>query len=273
MKRFVIASGVLAALFLSACSTTSSGSGSDLASAVSGALGAAADTAPSSRNESQIGAASDLVKAASVSDADLQATSRQMMMSMDGKNQVAGGGNKYAARLNRIIRGLGHEDGLTLNFKVYLVRDVNAFATPDGSIRVFAGLMDKMTDDELRSIIGHEIGHVKLGHALNEMRTAYMVSAGAKAAAAQGGLGASVLATIGEKFINAQFSQSQESDADAYGVSFMKRHKYKLAAAESAMRKLAKIDGTAEGGHTSLFASHPGSKQRAEKIHGLIASK
>ncbi len=38
-------------------------------------------------------------------------------------------------------------DRLPLNFKVYLVVDVNAFACGDGSIRVFSSLMDLMTDD------------------------------------------------------------------------------------------------------------------------------
>jgi putative metalloprotease len=196
-----------------------------------------------------------------------------MVASMDKENPVAKQGSKYAARLARLTRKHVAEDGLKLNFKVYLVKDVNAFATPDGSIRVFAGLMDLMTDDELRSVIGHEIGHVKLGHSLSGMRTAYLASAGAKAVAAQGGLGAAALAELGEKFINAQFSQSQESEADAYGVALMKRHKYKLAAAESAMRKLAELDGTAKGGGSSLFASHPGAKDRADKIHELIGGK
>jgi hypothetical protein len=73
--------------------------------------------------------------------------------------------------------------------------------------------------------------------------------------------------------LNAQFSQSQESDSDAYGVELMKRHKFNLPAAESALRKLAEMDGTASGSSSSMFSSHPGSKQRADKVHTLIAAK
>jgi putative metalloprotease len=35
---------------------------------------------------------------------------------------------------------------------------VNAFATADGTIRIYSGLMEMMTDDELIFVIGHEIG-------------------------------------------------------------------------------------------------------------------
>ena len=49
---------------------------------------------------------------------------------------------------------------MKLNYKVYEVVDINAFACGDGSIRVFSALMDLMDDDELMAVIGHEIGHV-----------------------------------------------------------------------------------------------------------------
>ena len=217
-----------------------------------------------------VSAATDAVSAVTVSDADLQATSRNMMVQMDAKNSVASESDKYGKRLAGLTQKLASEDGLKLNFKVYLVKDVNAFATPDGSVRVFAGLMDLMTDDELLFVIGHEIGHVKLGHSLKRIRTAYLTSAAAKAANA-GGLNAQQLTDLGEKFFNAQFSQSQESDSDTYGVSFLKRHNYNLPAAVSSMRKLAELDGTAAGGSNSLFASHPGSRQRADKLQELIS--
>jgi putative metalloprotease len=219
-------------------------------------------------NVGGLDAATDAIKAVTISDAELQATSRQMMEQMDANNPVAPAGDKYGKRLAAMTKGITNEDGMSLNFKVYLVKDINAFATPDGSVRVFAGLMDKMTDDEIRFIIGHEIGHVKLGHSLKATRTAYMASAAAKAANSK--LSAQQLTDLGQKFVNAQFSQSQESDADAYGVNFLKRHKYNLAAAESSMRKLADLDGTSTGGGSNLFSSHPGSKQRADKIHELI---
>ena len=61
---------------------------------------------------------------------------------------------------NALPEGITEVGGIQLNFKVYDVIDVNAFACGDGSVRVFSSLMDIMTDDELMAIIGHEIGHI-----------------------------------------------------------------------------------------------------------------
>jgi len=68
-------------------------------------------------------------------------------------------------------------NGKTANYKVYMTKDVNAWAMANGCIRVYSGLMDLMNDDELRGVIGHEIGHVALGHSKSRMQTAYAASA------------------------------------------------------------------------------------------------
>jgi putative metalloprotease len=215
---------------------------------------------------------SDLAKAASLSDADIVEGSRSMMAQMDSQNEVAPPGSDYAKRLARLTQGLENEDGLKLNFAVYMVDEVNAFATPDGSIRVFRGLMDMMTDDELRGVIGHEIGHAKLGHSKSQMKNALLVSAGTKTAGAAGGsVGKAVTAnakTI-EAFANAQFSQKDETASDDYGFDFMRKHKHDPAALASAFRKLA---GKGGGGN-SLMSSHPDPASRARRVEDKLATR
>ncbi|MES2933161.1 MAG: M48 family metallopeptidase [Pseudomonadota bacterium] len=214
----------------------------------------------------KVGVAKDLVGAATVSDKDVIKASAQMVAHHDSEAKIAPAGNKYAQRLSALTSKHTSEDGLKLNYKVYLSPDVNAFCTADGSIRIYSGLMDLMNDDELRSVIGHEIGHAKLGHMASRMKTAYMASAGRKAAAqadgAVGKIADSQLGDMFEKVVNAQFSQSNESASDDYGFAFMKKHKYDVKAMESAFRKLAKT----EGGSHSMMSSHPGSAARADRM-------
>lgn len=59
--------------------------------------------------------------------------------------------------------------------------------------------------------------------------------------------------------MNAQFSQSQENDADAYGMQMLKKQNINPAAAASALRKL----GNSRGG---FFSTHPGTAERAAKM-------
>ena len=210
-----------------------------------------------------------LAAAATISDADLIKESRQMRAVGDSQNKVAPSNNKYAIRLAKLIKGLQNEGGLDLNFKVYITNDINANATPDGSIRVYSGIMDLMTDDELFFILGHEIGHVKNGDAMDAMRVAYSAAAGRSGVAAAGGtvaaLSDSVLGDILETVVNAQFSQSQESASDLYGYQMMLKYKRNPQAAVTALQKLDSL-----GSSGGMFASHPNSADRANAIAQMI---
>jgi len=241
--------------------------------AVIAAFSASASLAQAVDLKGLLGAGADLAKAASLSDADIIAGSRDMMVQMDEMNPLAAPGSDYAKRLARLTRGLENEDGLKLNFAVYMVDEVNAFATPDGSVRVFKGLMDMMTDDELRGVIGHEIGHAKLGHSKSQMKSALLMSAGTKAAGAtNSAVGKAVAAnaeTI-EAFANAQFSQKDEIASDDYGFEFMRKYKHDPAALATAFRKLARAGG---GGGNSLMASHPDPASRARRVEERLAKK
>jgi putative metalloprotease len=233
-----------------------------------------ASAQPSFGGFGSLGAVADVAKAATLSESEVIDGSRQMMVYQDAKSNVAPAGDKYAKRLAALTSKFTHEDGLTLNFKVYLSAQVNAFATPDGSIRVYSGLMDLMTDDELRGVIGHEIGHTKLGHSVAGMKKALLVSAGRKGAAASGNsavakLANSELGAIAEEVLNAQFSQADETASDDYGFNFMKKNGFNVAAMESAFRKLAK----GESGGTSLMSSHPGSAERADRMKAKAEGK
>ncbi|MGD9945118.1 MAG: M48 family metallopeptidase [Burkholderiaceae bacterium] len=222
---------------------------------------------------SAMNAGADLTKAATLSDADVAAMSDQACAHEDKRNRPASAA--YQQRLDRLVAAHRGEDGLKLSFKAYQNPSVNAWAMANGCVRVYTGLMDLMNDDELRGVIGHEIGHVKLGHSKNAMRTAYAASAARQAAASTGNsavaaLSASQLGDLAEKLINAQFSQSQESDSDQYALGFMRKHRYKAEGLVSAFTKLSKLSGDAK---SSMFDSHPGSADRAQRIQEQLNRK
>ena len=129
-------------------------------------------------------AGKDVAKAVTLSDKDIAQLSREAVEWMDANNPIADETTEYGARLKRLTEGITEINGLPLNFKVYHVVDVNAFACGDGSIRVFSALMDLMDDDELMAIIGHEMVHADVKHA---MKNAYLSSAARNAAGAAEG--------------------------------------------------------------------------------------
>ncbi len=215
-----------------------------------------------------------MVKAASLTDGDIRDLTVRSCAEMDSKSHVAPPGDKYAQRLTRVMKDMpGTIADQTINYKVYLTSDVNAWAMANGCVRVYSGLMDMMDDDELRGVIGHEEGHVALGHTRKAMQTAYATSAARDIASSANGTAAALsqsqLGDLAEKFVNAQFSQSQESEADNYSFDLLTKQKLKREGLVTAFQKLAKLDG----GKSSMFSSHPSSANRAENMQKRIDGK
>lgn len=215
------------------------------------------------------------MKAATLSDAEIKQVADEACAKQDAEATIAPASSAYTKRLDKIAAALGNPlSGTSVSYKVYLTSDVNAFAMANGCVRVYSGLMDLMNDNEVEGVLGHEIGHVALGHVKKATQTAYTTAAARTAASAAGNsavaaLSQSQLGEIGEALVNAQFSQSQESAADDYSFDLLKKRGIALEGLASAFDKLAKLSG---GKESSMFDSHPGSQQRADHIRQRIAS-
>ncbi len=214
------------------------------------------------------------VTAMSISDEQIAELCRQSVAQLDQQNTIDNGA--YIARLNRLMASVGQLNGLKLNYKVYRTDQVNAFASGDGSVRVFSGLMDLMDDGELMSVIGHEIGHVVHQDTKNALKKAYMASAASDLVGAAGTVGAvtqGLAGGIAEALVNAQFSQKQELAADEFGFEFSVAMGY---SPYSMAKSLDKLRTLSEGGQASkvaqMFSSHPDNVKRAERARAMADS-
>lgn len=222
-----------------------------------------------------LNAAQGAASALRLSDDEIRAHGRRMAEQMDAKAPVAPAQSPYARRLDALTARCRDDNGLALNYKVYLTRDVNAFALPDGSIRFFSGLMDLMTDDEIRYVIGHEIGHVQAGHSRKRLQLALGTGAAQQAVAATGGsAGALAESELGELFVKvvrAQHSQGNENEADDFAMRFLSQRGFDRRAAVSALDKLDALGGGSSG-HAQWLSTHPAPRDRAERMRRQAAA-
>ncbi|SFD70392.1 M48 family metalloprotease [Flavobacterium phragmitis] len=221
-------------------------------------------------SDKAMGALGKGVSGFTFSDADAAALAKQAIDEMDANNPVAAATDGYAIRLNRLFGKHASTDGVTLNYKVYLVKDINAFACADGSVRVFAGLMDIMDDNQLLAVIGHEIGHVVNHDTRDAIKAAYKKEALLDAASSQSGkietFTKSQLGVLGSAMIDSKHSRKQESQADTFSYDFMKKNGYDVNAVESAFRILQNLSQGAESSFmTKMMSSHPDSGKRADE--------
>lgn len=216
--------------------------------------------------------AKQAVQAFTLTDEQMADYVKESVNWMDKNNPVLPDDDPYTQRLNRLVEGITDADGIPLNFKVYNVVDINAFACPDGSVRVFAALMDLLDDDELMGVIGHEIGHVLKRHSKNQFKQQLLTGAMKDAIAATGGKAAALtesqLADLGTSLISAKYSQKQENEADDCGYDFLVAHDRNPWGMVMSFEKLQSLEG--DNAKTSymqkMFSSHPETKARIERM-------
>lgn len=220
-----------------------------------------------------LGGVKKAVQAYTISDDEIQAYVHEYITGLDAQSNICTASSPYTLRLKGLTAGLTDVEGIPLNFKVYQTTDVNAFACADGSVRVYSGLMDLMTDDEVLGVIGHEIGHVAHKDTKEAFKNALLTSAlkdglagtSSKIAA----LTDSQIGAIGEKLLNAKYSRTQEQNADDYGYEFLKSHGKNPWSMAMAFEKLQSLEGNsgAAGQYVkNLFSDHPEVAKRIERM-------
>ena len=228
-----------------------------------------------------VGGAVKAAKAVTLTDEQMTEYVKEYIDWMDKHNQVCADDDPYTVRLKKLTEGLTEVEGMPLNFKVYYVIDVNAFACADGSVRVFSSLMDIMTDEELLGVIGHEVGHVAHKDSKNGFRTALLTSALKDGISSQGGKAAALtdsqLGDLGEALVNATYSQKQERAADDYGYKFLKKAGKNPWAMALSFQKLKKLQEEAGAKKSSklnqLFSTHPDLDARIQRMEERATSE
>ncbi len=215
-------------------------------------------------------------KAYTLTDDDLAEYARMSMEAMDAQNKVCSSSNAYSRRLAKITKGLTGIDGMQLNYKVYAdSQTANAFASPDGSVRVYSHLMDIMTDGEILGVISHEIGHVACKHSLKRFKTSLYASAARDGLSLDDGrigqLAQGELGGLAEGLMNAKYSRTQENEADAYGYEFLKSHGKNPWYMAMALQKLldaqtGRISNKYVRALQTMFSTHPDLQERVEKL-------
>ena len=190
----------------------------------------------------------------------------------DGQNTILPAGNDYTKRLDRIMARFHNINDLNLNYKVYQSSTVNAFASGDGSVRVYTGLMDAMNDDEVFAVIGHELGHLINKDVRDAYRAAYLVVAARYGIAAvnttAGALSTGFLGDLGQELASRAYSRRQETQADETAFQFCIKNNVDPYAMYHALNVLIQLSGESaqQGKLAELLSTHPNTHKRAAHV-------
>jgi putative metalloprotease len=134
--------------------------------------------------------------------------------------------------------------------------------------------MDMMSDDEIRYVIGHEIGHVQAGHSRKRLQLAMSSARRRQAVAATGGSAAALAESdLGELFVKvvrAQHSQGNENEADDFAMRFLSQRGFDRRAA--ARRRWTSSTPWAAAAAAHWLSTHPAPRDRAERMRRQAAA-
>lgn len=154
---------------------------------------------------------------------------------------------------------------------------INAFAMPGGKVGVFSGLFAIIeNDDQLASVLAHEIAHVAAKHTHERLTQAMGVEAGglllggALMNSGAGMLSASAIQSLYGLSANGAvlaYDRKKEKEADHIGMIYMARAGYDPRESVKVLENLEAKTGAEAGGWLS---THPSNPERIVQLMDLM---
>ena len=221
-------------------------------------------------------------------------TNRSQMIFMSQKEEMALGeksykeslsqskiitGTKDATRIKNIgarIAKVANRNDFQWEFNLVEDEAINAFCLPGGKVVVYTGIL-KMAknDDQLATVISHEIAHALARHGSERMSSS-MVQQGLQVV---GNIALGVTAPQYQNLFNQTYGvgtqlgvmlpygRMQESEADEIGIYLMSQAGYNVNEALKFWENMS--EGKKEG--SDFFSTHPSSTNRISDIQKVIA--
>ncbi len=182
------------------------------------------------------------------------------------------GDPELLARLDRIgARIAAESDRKDLIYRFHIIeeKEPNAFALPGGIIYVTLGLTEMVkSDDELASVLGHEVGHVAAKHVVKRIQGAMGLQIVELLAAGAGAADAKTRAGMDLAFASLMmaYSQADELEADRLGTRYLKRAGYEPLAAIDFLTRLKDHTFRQPPRRFSYFRTHPYFGERIREV-------
>ena len=182
---------------------------------------------------------------------------------------------------NRIERATP-KAGEQWDVAVFDTEDVNAFVMPGNRVGVYRGMVElSENDDQLSSVLGHEVGHAVYRHANRRMSRA-MLAQGALVAGQVAVASSEELQQYGQLIgalggaavqfgVVLPYSRQSELEADRAGVDYMHKAGFDV---KQSVRLWELMDQKSKGQRPPEFMStHPDPARRAQELRQYINAR
>ncbi|MDO6706706.1 M48 family metallopeptidase [Photobacterium sp. 1_MG-2023] len=213
------------------------------------------------------------------SEQDMSTLGAQSFEQMKEKEKISSDSqvNRYVQCVTRALTTqLGHQDGFPgWEVVVFDSDQVNAFALPGGKIGVYTGLLDVAENqDQLATVIGHEIGHVLAKHSNERLSRSQLANLGLQiSSVALGGTEYQEMAMAGlglglQYGILMPYGRAQESESDIIGLRMMSQAGFDPRESVTLWQNMSKASGGNQP--PEILSTHPAHATRIDDLRAEI---
>src|SRR5262245_4768265 len=160
---------------------------------------------------------------------------------------------------------------LAYKFHVIQSREINGFSLPGGHIYITTALIKMANDDELGSVLCHEVGHVVARHSLKTLKKSREYDDIANSLGELTGVAGSIardlgvaLGKMGGALMVTIHTRDEEREADFLGVRAMPGAGMNPDGMVTMFQKLLRIEESHSDPLGSLFSDHPDAQERID---------
>ena len=167
---------------------------------------------------------------------------------------------------------------MVYKFHVIQSREINGFSLPGGHVYITSALLKMANDDELGSVLAHEVGHIVARHSLKTLKQKReydeIANSLGELTGVAGDLARDLGVTLGQ--IVAQgfltiHTRDEEREADFLGVRGMARAGFDPQGMVTMFQKLQRMEEQNPDLLGSLFSDHPDAQERISNTRYEIA--
>jgi len=160
---------------------------------------------------------------------------------------------------------------LLYKFHVVQMKEINGFSLPGGHIYITSALIKMANDNELASVLCHEVGHIAARHSLKTLKKRQEYNEIAKQigdiTGVAGDIGRDLGVALGQmagEGLLTFHSQDEEREADFLGVRDMSKAGFDPQGMITMFQKLQRIENQTPDLLGSLFSDHPDVQERID---------
>lgn len=195
----------------------------------------------------------------------------QLDIEIRKKVQVVSEGQERVNRIGNRVARSSLRPNLVYRFHIIRNKEINAYSAPGGHIYITTALLALANDDELASVLAHEVGHVVARHSLKTIQQSQFLggiadligSVTGVAGDAAGQLGKAAAQIVAGGLL-ASHNREEEREADYLGVNGMAKAGYNPQGMITMFEKLQRMSRTNPSLLGSLFSDHPDVEERIQ---------